>query len=132
MFQGDDEARRRRRDPPWRAGCKQGKGTRWQETRDRNVKATKEWVAASGSAYLPAGRTGTAHLRHYAARYSVWGDGPPLVLVPGLAGGLGLLGPLARQLANDFQVITYQLRGEDDWSALRQRFGLADLAADLA
>lgn len=95
------------------------------------MKATKEWVAASGAAYLPAGRTGTAHLRHYAARYSMWGDGPPLVLIPGLAGGLGLLGPLARRLANDFRVITYQLRGEDDWSALRQRFDLADLAADL-
>jgi len=34
-------------------------------------------------------------------------------------------------LARDFQVISYQLRGEDDCFALRRRFGLADLAEDL-
>lgn len=96
------------------------------------MKATRQWFEVSGITYRPeGGRAGTAHLRHYAARYCVWGKGPPLVLVPGLAGGLELLGPLASALANDFQVIGYQLRGEDDWSALRQRFGLADLAADL-
>jgi pimeloyl-ACP methyl ester carboxylesterase len=42
-----------------------------------------------------------------------------------------LLGPLARTLARHFQVISYQLRGEDDCFALRQRFGLPDLASDL-
>jgi len=42
-----------------------------------------------------------------------------------------LLGPLARILAQDFQVISYQLRGEDDCFALRRRFGLADLVEDL-
>jgi pimeloyl-ACP methyl ester carboxylesterase len=52
-------------------------------------------------------------------------------LVPGLAGGFQLLGPLARQLACNFRVISYQLRGEDDCFALRRRFGLADLVADL-
>jgi len=55
-----------------------------------------------------------------------------LVLVPGLAGGYGLLGPLARLLASRFRVISYQLRGEDDCFALRQRFDLADLVNDLA
>jgi len=54
-----------------------------------------------------------------------------LVLVPGLAGGFELLGPLARLLARDFQVISYQLRGEDDCFALRRRFGLGDLVEDL-
>jgi pimeloyl-ACP methyl ester carboxylesterase len=70
-------------------------------------------------------------LKHYTARYCVWGAGPPLVLVPGLAGGFELLGPLARLLANDFQVISYQLRGEDDCFALRRRFDLTDLVLDL-
>jgi pimeloyl-ACP methyl ester carboxylesterase len=51
--------------------------------------------------------------------------------VPGLAGGLELLGPLARQLARYFHVITYQLRGEDDCFALRRSFDLSDLADDL-
>src|SRR4051812_37667429 len=90
-------------------------------------------MMASGAAFEPgAGRTGTAHLRRYAARFSIWGEGQPLVLVPGLAGGMQLVGPLARELAGRFQVISYQLRGEDDWFALRQSFGLADLVGDLA
>src|SRR5689334_9859718 len=89
-------------------------------------------MAASDAAFSAgAGRPGFAHLKHYTARYCVWGDGPPLVLVPGLAGGFELLGPTARLLARHFTVISYQLRGEDDCFALRQRFDLADLVDDL-
>jgi len=55
-----------------------------------------------------------------------------LVIVPGLAGGFELLGPLARILSSHFRVISYQLRGEDDCFALRRRFGLGDLVEDLA
>jgi len=96
------------------------------------VKAAMEWLTATGAAFDPgAGRTGTAQLRHYAARFSVWGEGPPLVLGPGLAGGMHLVGPLARVLARHFQVISYQLRGEDDCFALRRRFSLVDLVDDL-
>jgi pimeloyl-ACP methyl ester carboxylesterase len=96
------------------------------------VQASLEWVTGSGAEFSPgAGRSGLAHLTHYTARYCVWGDGAPLVLVPGLAGGFELLGPLARLLARDFQVISFQLRGEDDFFALRRRFDLADLVADL-
>jgi pimeloyl-ACP methyl ester carboxylesterase len=78
------------------------------------------------------GRSGCAHLTHYTVDYQEWGDGPPLVLVPGLAGGYGLLGPLARLLARRYRVISYQLRGEDDCFALRRPFGLVDLIRDLA
>ena len=48
--------------------------------------------------------------------YKEWGEGPPLILVPGLAGGYELLGPLARLLAGHFRVISYQLRGEEEIS----------------
>jgi len=90
------------------------------------------WLAESGAEFSAgAGRVGYAHLRHYTAQFCIWGEGPPLVLVPGLAGGFELLGPLARLLARDFQVISYQLRGEDDCFALRSHFGLADLVEDL-
>ena len=75
---------------------------------------------------------GCVHLRHYSATFKEWGEGQPLLLVPGLAGGFELLGPLARLLAKDFRVISYQLRGEDDPFALRQRFGLTELVEDLA
>jgi len=78
-----------------------------------------------------AGRSGLAPLTHYTANYREWGEGPPLVLVPGLAGGYELLGPLARLLARHFRVISYQLRGEDDSFALRRPFTLGDLVQDL-
>src|SRR5438128_9593098 len=78
------------------------------------------------------GRSGCAHLKHYTVRYREWGEGPPLVLIPGLAGGFELLGPLARLLAEHYRVISYQLRGEDDCFTLRRRFGLPDLVSDLA
>jgi pimeloyl-ACP methyl ester carboxylesterase len=97
------------------------------------VKATLEWLAESHADFSPGvGRSGCAHLSHYSADYREWGEGPPLVLVPGLAGGYELLGPLARLLARDFRVISYQLRGETDPFALRRRFGLQDLVGDLA
>jgi pimeloyl-ACP methyl ester carboxylesterase len=96
------------------------------------VKASLAWFNESGAKFIaPDGYSGLAQLRHYAARFCVWGEGPPLVLVPGLAGGFELLGPLARLLAENFQVISYQLRGEDDCFALRQHFELDDLVADL-
>jgi pimeloyl-ACP methyl ester carboxylesterase len=97
------------------------------------VKASIEWLATSGAEFLAErGRSGYAQLKHYTAEYCEWGSGPPLVLVPGLAGGFELLGPLAQALAQHFRVISYQLRGEDDCFALRQRFGLQDLVTDLA
>jgi pimeloyl-ACP methyl ester carboxylesterase len=63
--------------------------------------------------------------------YREWGDGPPLILIPGLAGGFELLGPLARRLAQHFRVISYQLRGENDCFVLRRQFGIKDLVEDL-
>src|SRR5215468_972247 len=99
---------------------------------EKGVKASVDWLSASGAEFSAgAGQTGCAHLRHYSATFKEWGEGPPLVLVPGLAGGFELLGPLARLLARDFRVISYQLRGEEDPFALRQRFGLAELVEDL-
>src|SRR5436190_11273741 len=106
---------------------------RERQPRSIDVKASIDWLSASGAAFRAAeGHTGYAHLSRYAVSYKEWGDGPPLVLVPGLAGGYELMGPLARLLADNFRVISYQLRGEDDPFALRQRFGLPDLVDDLA
>ncbi len=91
-----------------------------------------DWLAASGAEFSPgAGRSGYAQLRNYTARYCEWGEGEPLVLIPGLAGGFELLGPLAALLARHYRVISYQLRGEDDCFALRRRFDLTDLVEDL-
>jgi pimeloyl-ACP methyl ester carboxylesterase len=76
--------------------------------------------------------TGLAVLRDYTAEYVSWGCGQPIVLVPGLAGGVGLVSPLAACLARHYQVFAYQLRGETDPFVLRRRFTLADLVDDLA
>lgn len=43
------------------------------------------------------------------------GEGAPLVVVPGLAGGVELVQPLVAKLAKRHRVITYQLRGERDF-----------------
>ena len=96
------------------------------------MKASRDWLCATGAEFQPE-KVGRDVLTssNYTARYCVWGEGPPLVLVPGLAGGFELLGPLARLLARDFQVISYQLRGEDDCFALRRQFTLVDLVDDL-
>jgi pimeloyl-ACP methyl ester carboxylesterase len=80
----------------------------------------------------PLPRTHSAVLSQYTARYHAWGQGKPLVIVPGLAGGIELVAPLAACLARrGFRVISYQLRGEDDCFALRRRFELPDLVDDL-
>lgn len=97
------------------------------------MKASTEWLNKTSANFRANhGRAGCAHLSHYTVNYCEWGDGPPLVLVPGLAGGYGLLGPLASLLAAHYRVISYQLRGEDDCFALRQKFGMSDLVDDLA
>lgn len=97
------------------------------------MQASSEWLSSTGAQFSAGtGVTGYAQLSHYTAEYREWGDGPPLVLVPGLAGGFELLGPLAKRLAQNFRVISYQLRGEDNCFALRRPFDMNDLVNDLA
>jgi pimeloyl-ACP methyl ester carboxylesterase len=96
------------------------------------VKASTDWLQETGAEFSPgAGIHGCAQLTHYTVEYREWGEGPPLVLVPGLAGGFELLGPLAKKLAQNYRVISYQLRGEDNCFALRRPFDLTDLVEDL-
>jgi pimeloyl-ACP methyl ester carboxylesterase len=96
------------------------------------VIASTIWQRSSGAAFRAlTRRAGVADLRHYNAAFSEWGEGPPLLLVPGLAGGSELLGSFARELARHYHVISFQLRGETDCFALRKRFGLADLVEDI-
>lgn len=97
------------------------------------MKASASWLASTGAMFrATGGLPGCAQLTNYTVDYCEWGDGPPLVVIPGLAGGYELLGPLAKILAKDFRVISYQLRGEDNCLALRRPFDRDDLVADLA
>lgn len=97
------------------------------------MKASSAWFQVSGERFRArGGAAGWAHLSNYIVDYCEWGDGPPLVLVPGLAGGYDLLGSLVQALARDFRVISYQLRGETNCFDLRRPFTLDDLVNDLA
>jgi pimeloyl-ACP methyl ester carboxylesterase len=61
----------------------------------------------------------------------VAGQGQPLVVVPGLAGGLDLLDPLIAELSRSFTVYAYQLRGEE-FGIFDRAYDLGRLADDLA
>lgn len=97
------------------------------------MKATANWLNATKRKYLAGpGSSSFVHLGKYTAELYESGTGAPIVLIPGLAGGFGLLGPLARSLAEQQHVFTYQLRGENDCFVLRHPFDLDDLVEDLA
>ena len=88
--------------------------------------------AASRNYLADTSSSSFVHLGKYTAELHESGSGPPIVLIPGLAGGFELLGPLARSLAADHHVFSYQLRGENDCFVLRHPFDLDDLVEDLA
>jgi pimeloyl-ACP methyl ester carboxylesterase len=75
--------------------------------------------------------------RHHVRLAGEWvevmemGQGEPIVLVPGLAGGWKLVGPLAALLARDHRVYTYNLRGDRLPSGMARPRELGDLANDL-
>jgi pimeloyl-ACP methyl ester carboxylesterase len=60
------------------------------------------------------------------------GRGEPIVLLPGLAGGRDLLGPLARRLARRNEVILPSLRGDRGLLGVSPALEVADLAEELA
>lgn len=76
----------------------------------------------------------TADYLHLSDGYTVEcfsrGEGDPVVVVPSLAGGVGLLEPLVEALAADHRVITYQLRGESE-SFFQRGYGFDQLVTDL-
>jgi pimeloyl-ACP methyl ester carboxylesterase len=75
---------------------------------------------------------GVVHLRAYSSEYLVVGQGEPLVLIPGLAGGHELTYRLVNRLASKFRVICFELRGEHEALLGRCAHTMADLAGDLA
>ncbi len=97
------------------------------------VRPSKQWYRRLAQRYAPRGaRWGVVHLRHYSGEFLVVGQGAPLVLVPGLAGGYKLMGRLLRVLAQQFQVVCFPLRGEHETVPSGQARSMADLADDLA
>ena len=97
------------------------------------MKATEDWINSANRRFIPRAKTPAfVHLGQYTAELYETGAGDPLVLVPGLAGGFELLGPLARTFAGHHHVFSYQLRGESDCFILRHPFDLDGLVEDFA
>src|SRR4051794_33288045 len=80
-------------------------------------------TAASRFAFLPG----------YSARFYVLGSSVahPLILAPGLAGGMDLVLPLAQRLSRHFRVYLLQPRGEDTPYDLSASNALTDLGQDI-
>ena len=70
-------------------------------------------------------------LSNYTARTATWGQGPPLVILPGIAGGFELLGPVIRELSKSFKVYSYQYQGEDNFFSVRNSISFSDFEQDL-
>lgn len=70
-------------------------------------------------------------LSNYTARTATWGQGPPLVILPGIAGGFELLGPIIRELSKSFKIYSYQYQGEDQFFSVRNSLSFSDFEQDL-
>ena len=70
-------------------------------------------------------------LSNYTARTAIWGKGPPLVVLPGIAGGFELLGPVISELSKSFKVYSYQYQGEDNFFSTRNSLSFSDFEQDL-
>jgi pimeloyl-ACP methyl ester carboxylesterase len=92
------------------------------------VKRRAEWMMSS---YFHEGSQHHVRIAGEWVEVTDIGQGEPIVLVPGLAGGARLVGPLAHLLARRHRVITYELRGERLPASARSPHDLGDLASDL-
>src|SRR4051794_29391360 len=92
------------------------------------MKRRADWLMSS---YFQEGRQHQVRLGGEWVEVTEMGQGDPVVLVPGLAGGWKLLGPLAHVLARDHHVITCGLRGDRSPIGTTRPRDLHDLAQDL-
>lgn len=81
-------------------------------------------LSPSRTRHVPVGGASFEVTRH--------GSGPPLVLIPGLAGGTRLVAPLVARLGRDFEVHVSGLRGDPDGPSRFRAGSLADHAQDVA
>jgi pimeloyl-ACP methyl ester carboxylesterase len=70
-------------------------------------------------------------LSNYTARTAIWGQGPPLVILPGIAGGFELMGPVIEELSKSFKIYSFQYRGEDNFFSVRNCISFSDFEQDL-
>lgn len=76
-------------------------------------------------------RRGVCRTGRYRCKYIDWGDGPPLVFIPGLGTDATSFALVMARLANDFRCISYDLPAGKGDGALMSRYTHGDLVADL-
>jgi pimeloyl-ACP methyl ester carboxylesterase len=98
-----------------------------------NMRPSKDWLRRNWQPTTNEPVTYRTHrLDSYSVRSMEMGEGPPLIFVPGLAGGSQLHLPLLSQLAQYFRVISFEFRGEDLVFTRRNTTDLHTMAEDLA
>jgi len=91
-------------------------------------KRRTDWLMSS---YYHEGRPHHVRLKGEWVEVTEVGQGEPIVLIPGLAGGWRLVGPLAHALARQHRVITCGLRGDRFPMGTARPGDLHDLAQDV-
>lgn len=76
-------------------------------------------------------RPGSCATGRYRCSYYVWGSGPPLVFIPGMANGALCFAPVIPYLAEHFRCIAYDYPAGRGDGARLGRYRHADLVADL-
>jgi len=95
------------------------------------VISTNAWNSMFPSLCPTPNQMDFVSLSNYTARTATWGEGPPLVILPGIAGGFELLGPIIRELSKSFKVYSYQYQGEDNFFSVRNSISFSDFEQDL-
>ncbi len=93
--------------------------------------STAAWTSLLTSLCPTPDQMDFVSLSNYTARTATWGQGPPLVILPGIAGGFELLGPVIRELSKSFKVYSYQYQGEDNFFSVRNSISFSDFEQDL-
>jgi pimeloyl-ACP methyl ester carboxylesterase len=94
---------------------------------------TERWLRKGLPSIARSDSCHIAFLPTYNTRYYSFGslNAPPVLLIPGLAGGMDLGLPFAKRLSRQFRVVIFQPRGEDHPYDLPARVSLGDLAQDV-
>ncbi len=95
------------------------------------VAAGPDWpLDAALAAWRKEAHFGQVHTPRYRCRFFVWGHGPPIVFVHGLADRARSFVPLVAGLRTEFTALAYDLPNGDDGAALG-RYRHRDYVADL-
>lgn len=97
------------------------------------MRPTEKWISWKRDQNLPVtNKPVTVSRITPSCRIHQWGNGPPVIVLPGMAGGLNLMAPFIRDLATDHRVIGLEFRDEFGLPTTPSvRYQLSDLVDDV-